>query len=825
MLKNYLKIAWRSFTRNKISSTINIIGLTIGFTCIILIGMYVKDEYGYDDFFKDADRVYRVNIDGKMGNDEFTVGHTPPPAGAALINNFPEIESYTRIYDPGNEIIHYQHNGQNLSLNEENLLSVDSNFLEFFDYPLIEGNAGSCLNDANSVVLTQKAAKKYFGNTSPIGQTLIFDEYSKPFTVKAVLKDLPKQSSLQFDMLQSNIGMPPVKRFSWSWVWLQMSTYVKLKPNIPASAKDINQLEAKFPKMVSEQAASAFNRIGQPFDEFKKKGGRWDLHLQPLKRIHLYSSNIQTNFFAQGDIKNVYIFSAIALFIIILACVNFMNLATAQSAKRAKEVGVRKVLGSERKNLIAQFITEAILYSLFAMILALFIVVAVLPAFNQLSGKLLGTEVFYHVSTWISIILLIIFTGLLAGSYPAFFITAVKPVNIFRGGNIFGNKTGTSFTRNALVVFQFTISTILIICTIVVYKQLIYSQSKDLGFKKENILVIVNADRLGTSEESLRQELIALPEVKNATISTSVPTRNPFGDFYTPIANGDNINSTDGKITLSSFTVDEDFVPTFDLKILNGRQFSKKFNDSASVLLNETAAKQIGWKEVIGKSIAYPGNGNQKFKVIGIVKDFNTESIHSKIAPFALFYNTSKSYNTGQSYISVRIKPGDYHTTINHIESKWKSFMPDTPFEYSFIDSEFDALYRTDRTLSKVFTVFTLISVLIACLGLLGLAIYTAESRTKEIGIRKVLGASVQNVVTLLSKDFIKLVGIAVIISFPVAWYVMHSWLQDFAYRTDVSWWIFALAALITAVIALITVSFQSMKAALANPVNSLRSE
>jgi len=824
MIKNYFKIAWRNLIRNRVSSIINISGLAIGLACVLLIGMYVKDELSYDRFFKDADRIYRVNTHEKMGDDEFTAGHTPPPVGAALVNNFPDVESYTRIFRPGDEIIHFVNNGQRNSLTEKNILSVDSNFLQFFNYPLLEGDKATCLNGPNSVVLTENAAKKYFGNTSPIGKNLVFDEYKTPFTVTAVIKNLPSQSSLQFDVLQSNLGMPPVKRFSWSWVWLQMGTYVKLRGSV-ANEVAIKNLEAKFPPMIAVQAASAFRRIGQPFDQFIKKGGKYNLELQPLTAVHLYSQNIGSRFITQGDIKYVYIFSAIALFIILLACVNFMNLATAQSAKRAKEVGIRKVLGSERKQLIDQFLAEAFLYTLVATIIAIVLVALSLPAFNQLSAKSLNLYAFFNIYTWGGIIALVAITTLLAGSYPAFFLTSFKPAAVLKGSADLKTSIGGFFTRNALVVFQFTVSTVLIICTIVVYKQLLYNQSKDLGFNKENVLMIANADRLNKTEESFRQELLRLPGVANATISTSLPTQKSFSDYYTPEATPDNITAADKNITLSSFIVDEAFVPTMKLKMLSGRNFSKDFTDSASVILNETAAKQIGWKNPIGKNITYPGGNGTKFKVVGIVADFNTESLHNTVDPFALFYTTSKTYYIGSSFIAVRIKPGNYNEAISSIQNKWKAFMPDNPFEYSFLDEEFDALYRTDQTIGKVFTVFTFLSITVACLGLLGLAMYTAERRTKEIGIRKVLGASVQNLVGMLSKDFLKLVSIASVIAFPIAWWAMNKWLQDFAYPTTINWWIFALAGLTTLIIALFTVSFQSIKSAFMNPVKSLRSE
>ena len=825
MIENYIKIAWRNLVRNKISSIINISGLAIGLACVLLIGMYVADELSYDRFFKDANRIYRVNLDGKMGNNQFTVGHTPPPVGAALVNNYPQIESYTRIFLPGDEIVHYENKGQKSSITEKSLLAVDSNFLKFFKYPLIAGDAATCLNGINSIVITQRAAKKYFGDESPIGKTLIFDEYAAPFTVTAVLKDLPKQSSLQFDVLQNTASIPNVKRFSWSWVWLQMSTYVKFKANAATDPASITALESKFPQLVKTQAASAFKRIGQPYDEFKRKGGKWDLHLQPLTDLHLYSADIGTRYFEQSDIKYVYIFSAIALFIILLACVNFMNLSTAQSVKRAKEVGIRKVLGSLRKQLIRQFITEAILYSFLAAIFAIIIVILVLPAFNQIANKDLSLFAFLNLRTAFGILSLILLTGLLAGSYPAFFLTSLKPVSILKGGNLF-NKSGSGFfTRNALVVFQFTVSTVLIICTVVVYKQLMFNQSKDLGFNKENVLVIDNAGRLGKNEEGLRTELLRLPQVANASISTSLPTKQSFGDTYIPELNTNDVHSAENNIMLSSFIVDDAFASTMNLKIENGRAFSKNFSDSASVLLNETAVKQIGWKNPIGKTLIYPGNNNQKFKVVGVVKDFNTESLRSNIEPFALFYTTSKTYQIATSYITVRIKPGDYNAAIESIRLKWKEFGPDIPFDYSFMDAEFDKLYRSDQIMGKVFTVFTVLSVFVACLGLLGLAIYTAERRMKEISIRKVLGASVQNVVTMLSTDFLKLIIIASVLAFPIAWYAMSKWLQGFAFRTNINWWVFAISAGITLTIALITISFQSIKAALTNPVKSLHSE
>ncbi|WP_448701251.1 ABC transporter permease [Mucilaginibacter sp. AW1-3] len=824
MLRNYIKIAWRNLVRNKVISMINVSGLAIGFACVLLIGLYIKNELSYDRFFKDADRIYRVNLDTKMGNDEGIIGHTPPPAGAALMKSFPEIESYTRILLPGDEIVHYEANGQKKSLTEKSMLVVDSNFLKFFSYPLVTGNAATCFNQVNSLVLTQKAAKKYFGEESPIGKTLVFDEDQTPFVVTAVLKDISQQSSLQFDILRNTASFRSVAHFTWSWVWLQMGTYVKLKPNVPADAASIARLESKFPAMVAIEAASAFKRVGQPYDEFKRKGGRWDLKLQPIADQHLHSVNIGTRYFEQSDIKYVYIFAVIGLFIMILACVNFMNLSTAQSTKRSREVGIRKVLGSLKAQLIKQFITEAILYSLLAVVIATALVVLMLPAFNQLSNRALTAGTLLNAKYIIGILLFALVTGAFAGSYPAFFMTSFNPVNILKGTNLLKGK-GSGLIRNGLVIFQFWVSTVLVICTIVVYKQLMYSKTQDLGFNKENIVILPNVGRLGTSQESLRHELIKLPQVANASISTGLPAENSFGDTYKPETDRANTTGAETNIDLSSFMVDEAFVPTLGMKLLSGRTFSQKFNDSASVLLNETAVKQIGWKNPIGKTITYPGNNDQKFTVIGVLKDFNTTSFRNSIAPYALFYTTSKTYNIRSSYLTVRIRPGNYAETLSSIQNKWRQFAPSLPFDYSFMDAEFDSLYRSDQTMGKVLTVFTALSVAVACMGLLGLAMFTAERRTKEIGIRKVLGASVQNVVAMLSREFVKLVLIASLLAFPVAWFAMNKWLQDFVYRTNISWWIFILASVLTMAITLVTISFQSIKAAIANPVKSLKSE
>ncbi len=801
-------------------------GLAIGLACVILITLYVRDERQFDRHFKNADRIYQVNMDAMMGGQGGLLSNTPPAVGPALQKTFPEIAAYTRFYVMGNEVISNDANSKTQNhFTEKRFLAVDSNFLEVFDYAIKKGNAGSCLQKPYSIVLTESTAAKYFGNADPVGKYLLLDEYKQPFEVTAVLKDIPAQSTIQFDLLIPTAACPPVKRFSWSWVWLQMNTYVLLNKNVKNDPATISRLVSKFPAMVKVQAASAFKRIGQPYDEFVKKGGKWDFYLQPLTRVHLYSANIGSQFlYTLGDIKYIYIFSAIACLIIILACVNFMNLSTAQSATRAKEVGIRKVLGSGKKQLISQFLIEASMFTFISAFLALALVIICLPSFNAVAGKALQFKSIFESDIWFFILLLTIGTSLLAGSYPAFYLSSFNPVSVLKGG-LFKKSLSNLFIRNGLVVFQFTISIALIICTIILFQQLRFSQTKDLGLKKENVIIIPNGEKMtAANEETLRQELMTMPGVYHASISTSLPTMKSFGDTYIP-------DPSDGKerlakdIMLSSYIVDEEFIPSLHIQLLQGRNFSKEFNDSTSVILNETAVQQIGWKHPLGQYMTYPGNNDQRFKVIGVMKDFDVESIRNGMSPFALFHSSSKTYSIGISCLVISVDAQKTKSILSSFEDDWKKFAPSVPFEYSFLDKKFEAMYDSEKRMGTVFGIFTLLSIFVACLGLFGLSIYTADRRKKEIGVRKVLGASVQHVIGLLSKDFIRLVFLAAIVAFPIAWWAMNKWLQDFSYRINIEWWVFALAMILALFIALFTISSQAIKAAIANPVTSLRSE
>ena len=827
MLLNYLKIAWRNLIRSKINSGINIAGLAIGILCVIFIALYVQDDLSFDKGFRKSRQIYQVNIDANFGGQTYKAAGTPPPVGIALHDNFPEIETYTRVKRMGREIIHPLNGKTEVnSFTETGLWAVDSNFLQVFDYPFLEGNALSSLQTYHSVVLTRSAARKYFGSQSAIGKNLLLDEYQDPFVVTGVLKDLPSNASLQFSLLIPMHDCPSVQHFSWSWIWCQMNTYVVLKPSIAGNKEAVERLESHFPAMVSRLAVTAFRRIGQPFDEFLKKGGKWNFFLQPLTDIHLYSGDIGTPFNNVGDIKYVYIFSLIAVFIIVLACVNFMNLSTAQALRRAKEVGIRKVLGSLKGQLIRQFLAEALLYTGIATVIAVSLTAPLMPAFNNLSGKTLQFSDLFTHGLWLFIFFLFVLTGLLAGSYPAFYLTSFRPIEVLKGGKISLKRFGGQFIRNGLVVFQFTVSIVLVICTLIVFRQLRYMQEADLGFAKENVVLIPNMEKLGNNAESFRKEMNKLSGISNGTISTGAPAGDfsLFTDFYVP-ENNSKSASVAKDITLSSFMVDEDFLPALQLKLIEGRNFSKEYNDSASVIINETTARQIGWTAVLGKTIRYPGGDNVDFKVIGVVKDFNLGSLRTSVMPFVLFNTTSRTNHNSDLYLLARTRPGNPEKTLTQLAGLWKQFSPSTPFEYSFLDQDYAALYSSEQRLGNVFTTFTLLSIIVACMGLFGLSVYTAERRTKEIGIRKILGATERSVVILLSGEFLRLVVIAALISFPLAWWSMNKWLEDFAYRLPITAWTFLTAGAGALTIALVTVSFQAIRAAWTNPAKSLRSE
>jgi putative ABC transport system permease protein len=807
MFKNYFKTAFRNLSRNKFYTSINIIGLAVGLATCLLIFLYVTDELSYDKYNVNADRIYRVNNEIKFNGNYLDLAQVPALMGLTMLRELPEVQQYVRMSWYGSFLV----KKGNENIQEQKVGYADSTLFDVFTLPVIEGNPKTALKDYHSLVITESIAKKYFNSTDVVGKTMLINDTAN-YKITAVIKDIPKQSHFHFDFfvpMQENRGSSED-----NWLAENYTTYILLKKNA-----DVKQLEARLnPFMDRHVGPQLKSMVNITVDDLKKGGGYIRADLTPLTGIHLHS-NKTAELEANGNVEYVYIFSGIALMILLIACVNFMNLSTARSSNRAKEVGVRKVLGSLKKNLIQQFLTESFVISFIALVIAIFIASLLLPYFNQLAGKQINAATLLQPTILLSLVALMLIVGLLAGSYPAFFLSSFQPIDVLKGKLATGFKR--SWLRNLLVVFQFVISIVLIFGTIVIYNQLNYIHNKDIGFNRNQVITINHTNALGNQAETFKNELTQISGVQSATMSGFLPvnyTRNSNTYFTSPT-----LNANTG-ITMQSWTVDEYYIPTLDLKMIAGRNFSQQFpTDSTGVIINEAAAKFLATKDLLNKKIYTIGdmqtNSKIDFHIIGIVKNFNFSSLRDVVSPLALFFGKD---NGG---ISVRVNSTDITNVLTQIKNKWKAMAPSQPFDYSFMDDDFNKLYTTEQRTGHIFITFAVLAILIACLGLFGLVTYAAEQRIREIGIRKVLGASVSNIAGMLSTDFLKLVIISAAIAFPLAWWAMNKWLQGFAYRVNISWWVFVIAGVLALLIALITVSFQSIKAAIANPVKSLRSE
>ena len=810
MLKNYFKIAFRNLWKNKGFTAINISGLAIGLACFILIALYVVDELSYDKYNVNADDIYRVDANIKFGGNELKLCVSSDPMGATLKKDYPQVLEYTRIYaSEGNKLV----KKGNEYIDEEKIAYIDSTFFNVFTLPAIAGDTKTALNEPNTVVISETAAKKYFANADALGKTMEIDK--TPYKVTAVIKDIPHNSHFHLDFM---LSMKNVDYGFGNFLSMNFQTYILL-----LKGTDYHAFEKNFTQVVDKYIlpqAKQFMNINS-MDDFKKAGNKLDYFLTPLTDIHL-KSNRFPELEANGNIQYVYIFGAVAIFILLIACINFMNLSTARSAGRAKEVGIRKVLGTERKNLISQFLAESVLMAFISLVIALVIAYFTLPMFNEVSAKNLSISNIFSAQILPFLIALPILVGIIAGSYPAFFLSNFKPVLVLKGRINAGFKK--SYLRSSLVVFQFFTSIALIIGTVIIYKQLNYIQTTNLGYNKNQVLIINGTGALGSNDEAFKNDVLSFPGISSATISSYLPVTSSRSDnSYSKDAVMDSKNA----LSMQSWNVDYDYIKTLGMQIIKGRNFSKEFGaDSSAFIINETAAKVLGYDDPIGKKIYtnYQDGPSDKprqiaYTIIGVVKDFHFESLHQSIFPLGL----RLGHNNG--LISFKVTTANVQPLVKQIETKWKTMAPGMPFSYRFMDEAFDNMYRTDQRVGQVTLTFSIIAILIACLGLFGLVTYMAEQRTKEIGVRKVLGASVGNLVTMLSKDFLKLVIIAAVIAFPLSWWAMHSWLQDFVYRINIDWWVFVVAAFVAVFIALATISFQAIKAAIANPVKSLRTE
>jgi ABC-type antimicrobial peptide transport system permease subunit len=791
MFWNYLKVTWRNIKRYKGYSSINIIGLAVGLACCILILLWVQDELSYDRFHAQADDLYRAVTEYQKTEPVTHYWPVCAPLAPALKEDYPEILRATRFTRlRRGQLVKYG----DKSLLETQICLTDPDFFKMFTFPLVQGDSGSVLSDPNSLVLTEEIAIKYFGSENPLGKTLnINNEYD--FTVTGVMKNVPHNSHFKFDFLVPFIRIEDFEQ-DWAvldnWTLSGFASYFLLQKNT-----SLEELNHKIKDYLVKHGAESKDL----------------LYLQPLKDIHLYSSHIQFGIEGQGNIKYVYIFSVVAFFILIIACINFMNLATARASNRAKEVGLRKVVGARRPQLIGQFFCESVLMASLSLILAVVLVELFLPAFRNLSGKPLESGSSSNINILLAVVVMTLITGFLSGTYPALFLSSLRPVKVLKG-KLKTEGRGYIF-RKILVVSQFSLSILLIICTVLVSNQVDYMRNRKLGLDKEQVVYIPIRSELVEKYDPLKIELLKNTGIRNVAASSNIPSYGVILTLdYITWEGKDPENTT----VLHATSAGYDFIETLNMEMIEGRSFSKEYpTDENAVVINETARNKIGMEDPVGKRLML---NETELPIIGIVKDYHFKSLHSEIEPLLLI-NAPSLYR----YILIKLDSGDIPSTLANTESTWKTFFPDTPFEYHFLDEAYDKLYRTEQRMGTLFNYFTGLAIFISCLGLFGLASFMAEKRTKEIGIRKVLGASVSGVVILLNKEFIKWVLIANVIAWPVAYYAMSQWLQGFAYRTNMGVWNFTLAALAAFAIAVATVSFQSIKAATANPADSLRYE
>lgn len=813
MIANYLKIAWRNLLKNKTYSLINIVGLAAGLACFILIVLYVTDELSYDKHHKKASRIYRVNTDIVFGGNKLHLAVTSDLMGAVLKKDYPQVEEYVRFYDPmGIKRI----KKENEYIRETNTVYADSTLFNVFTLPAIAGNTKTSLNEPNSVVITKKIALKYFGTADAIGKIISAgDDAGENYKVTAVIENMPHNSHFNFDFIFSMDNVD----YQWgNFLSNNFQTYIVLKPGSDSKAfgKNFDQVLDKY---VLPQAKQYMNMSSM--EEFKKAGNVLEYSLMPLTAIHLHSDRT-AEMGVNGNIQYVYIFSVIALLILLLACINFINLSTARSASRAKEVGIRKVLGTRRNSLIGQFLAESVVTVLISTAIAVVIAGLSISWFNNLAGKELSIRYLLHPQYIVFLLALPLLVGFIAGSYPAFFLSSFQPIAVLKGKINAGFKRSSS--RSIMVVAQFFISIFIITGTIVVYQQLKYIQTKKLGYNRDQVLIVRGTTALGNNTDAFKEEVSKLSGISNSIYAGFLPVANS--------ARTDNSFSTEAVMdaengfNMQVWDIDDRYIPFMGMEMAEGRNFSKELaTDSTAIIINETAARLMGvTNNLLNKKLYTVQQGQSaqdpvSYNIVGVVKNFHFESLKENVGP--LCFRLGKS----NWAIAFKVSTHDIKNLVGNIESKWKAMAPGQPFVYSFMNDWFDDMYRVEQRTGKLGLTFAIIAILIACLGLFGLAAFMAERRVKEIGIRKVVGASAANLTIMLSKDFIKLVLIASVIAFPVAWWAMNKWLQDFAYRIHIGWWVFIAAGFIAVLVALITVSFQAVKAALVNPVKSLRTE
>ena len=808
MLKNYFKVAIRNLFRHKFYSFINIFGLTTGIAVSLLILFYIYDELSYDKFHADADRIYQVYLKAKLQGKAIDGANTCAPLAAASRDEITGVDDAIRINIWRDIVIRYE----DKMFTEKKLLLADSNFFSFFSFELLEGNPQNILRDPNQIILTETAAIKYFGyvvgqDDSPLGEMVLMGTDKTNCEIVGIVKDPPRNSHFHFDMILSMETWD----YSRQTMWLSNSLYSYLKINENSTQE---QIQEKMKLMVDKYIGPEVEQfLGVSLEEWREAGDNYGYFIQPMTDIRLHSS-LDGNIEPPGNIAYVYLLSLVSIFIILIACINFMNLSTARSAGRAKEVGIRKTVGATKKGLVAQFLLESIIISAVSTFLAIGVLYLALPFFNQITEKSIGFDIILSKYSILAMIIVMVVVGILAGSYPAFYLTSFQPTEVLKGKIRMGTKS--RWIRSSLVVFQFAISVFLIVSTLIIYKQLKMVQEKNLGFDKENVLIIDNARTLGDDKQAFKKNLENLSSIKSVSISNFVPPHVHSNSVYFP--NGNREEST----LFHQIYADHDYLSTIDLHMYEGRYFSEDFpSDSSAVIINKKGMETLGWTSHEGNQIAEPNRegGANIYNVVGIVDDFNFSSLKNEIEPLIIFLAD------WGNLMPVRLVPGNIAEKIKEIESKWKEIAPGEPFDYAFLDENFDAMFQAEQRLGKIFVMFTSLTIFIACLGLFGLASFIAEQRAKEIGIRKAMGASVGSVVILLSREYTKLVFISIVFAVPAVIFLMNWWLENFAYKTEIGVMSFVIGGLAALAISWLTVSYQSIRAAITNPTEALRYE
>jgi putative ABC transport system permease protein len=804
MIKNYLKIAFRGLLRDKFFSFLNVSGLAIGIACVLLITTYVSYEQSFDKHFENHENIYRVVIKGRFNGRDFTGVQNPAPAGPTFKEQLPEVIEKLRFRNSGDWVVKYE----DKIFNENEVVFADETFFKVFSVNLIQGNPEEVLLKPNHLVLSETQAKKYFGNENAMGKILRLDN-EEDWVVSGVYEDIPDNSQFHFEFILSFITRDEEYNNKF-WLSQNYETYLVLNPN-----SDLASVQNKVNEIAIEKMGVELQQyLDMSFDQFKAAGNNFEYFLQPLQDVHLRSDNYG-GFEPEGDITYVYIFTSIAIFILAIACINFMNLSTARSANRAKEVGVRKVLGSYRSQLIGQFIAESVLITFIAGLIGLSAAVILIPFFNDFAERQMVLEFLPNLPI---VALGSSLVGFLAGLYPAFFLSAFSPAKVLKGNASVGGKSGG--LRKVLVSFQFFISILLIIATFSILNQLNYIQNRKLGFDRDRVLVISNAFMLRDNKQAFKNAMLQNPDVVNASFSSFLPTSsNRSSTVFFP----DAVVDKDKGIVSQIWTVDEGYPDVFGMKIKKGRFFSKEYGtDSTALVINETAARLFGFEELNGAVLGTYDESPEKlnrYNVIGVIEDFNFESLKNEIEPMVIRLGNS----TG--LLSLKLNSGDYKALLKETEAKWDEFAPGQPFEFTFLDDRFNNMYTAETKLGNIFTVFAVLAIVIACLGLFGLAAFTAQKKTKEVGIRKVLGATLPQLIYLMSKEISILVLISFVLASALGYYGVNWWMQDFTYRPSISIMAFALAGLSAFAIALLTMSYQSIKVARANPVKALRNE